>query len=65
MAYSSAYIIGPTYYGPVRTVFGPVTCGSLIRPVFRNLQGINNASEREFPDVPSLMPKSVSYFREY
>ncbi len=52
-------------FDSVRTVFGPVTCGYLIFPVFHNLQGINNASEREFPDVPSLMPKSVSNFEEH
>lgn len=30
----------------VRTVFCPVTCGSLIRRVLHNLQKINNASKR-------------------
>jgi hypothetical protein len=42
-----------------------VTCGSLIRPVIRNLKGINNASEGGSLDVPSPMPKSVSHFLEY
>jgi len=52
-------------FDSVRTVFGPVTCGYLIFPVFHNLQGINNASEGGSPDVPSPIPKSMNYFGEY